>query len=88
MSAHTPGPLHAGPESENGVYGVLLQSGHSIGYALVEEDARLWAAAPDLLAALKAYVSEMDAGEGPATRKSPALARAAIAKATNQEPQK
>lgn len=49
IEQHTPGPLIAGPESDDGVYGILVQSGHSIGYAKLEADAQLWAAAPELL---------------------------------------
>lgn len=35
---HTQGELHAGPESDDGVFGLLLQSGHAIGIAKTAKD--------------------------------------------------
>lgn len=37
--AHTPTPYHVGKESDDGVYGILVSSGHAIGLMLTEEDA-------------------------------------------------
>lgn len=51
-ATHTPPPLHVGPESDDGVFGILQQSGRSIGIAMREEDAHLWAISPLLLYAL------------------------------------
>lgn len=53
--SYTGGPLIAGPESDDGVFGVLTQSGHSIGCAMLAADARLWAAAPEMAEALREW---------------------------------
>lgn len=62
--AHTPGPWIVEPDlSEIGKGGVKMSTGNAVGTAddyewgyLQIEDARLIAAAPELLAALKLYV--------------------------------
>jgi len=50
-----------------------------------ERDARLMAAAPDLLEALEKVVSFVDAGQGTWTVEEQKKARAAIAKAKGEE---
>lgn len=87
---HTPGPLHVSSESSDGVFGILTESGHSIGCAYNEEDARLWAGASNMLAALEAIEGGSFAGAGTLAIAGDwqamfnclqAIARAAIAKA-------
>lgn len=108
MSKHTPGPwtVAADPDSENDVYyAVFAEDGISdarfeddfiavtnLNHANNEANARLIAAAPDLLAVLKAFSDyvhqEQSATDGAVTYSTTVinhwdfLARAAIAKAT------
>lgn len=93
MTTHTPGPWEARPDSENAfsawsVYAVNDQNGYictTSGNA--KADARLIAAAPDLLEALR------EIAELPVSRemqmygdnKAADIARAVIAKATGKE---
>ena len=79
MSAkHTPGPwhYHKCPCGMNGCHQYTISVQWSKGF--VEADARLIAAAPDLLAALRNYAKESFDGYG---QPNGAVARAAIAKA-------
>ena len=88
MSAHTPGPwtVVAIDWGETGNARLELKEIQRTGMA----DARLIAAAPDLLAALQALVAELDGPGKPYSSDSYAppqfieTARAAIAKATNR----
>ena len=82
--AHTPGPWHLNPR------GWVVQSTGDIVTRLEcsnnkEADARLIAAAPELLAALEAVLPDLEhyvATHGPGPDKRLAIARAAIARAT------
>ena len=81
----TPGPLHVSKESDDGTFGILLRSGHSVGCAMLEEDARLWAAAPDLLDAAQAVIARWDTPawkDAEPTARVIARLRYAVAKAT------
>ena len=92
MSAHTPGPwgldgnLIEGPDGER----VACITAYSRRTPKQKANARLIAAAPDLLAALQALVAELDGPGKPYSSDSYAppqfieTARAAIAKATNR----
>jgi hypothetical protein len=84
--SHTPGPWESVLIGEGGGRGLYEVRGgvHTLGEFVYEDDARLMAAAPDLLAALKALASYTEACEGmlnvtPAGQVT--NARAAIAKA-------
>jgi hypothetical protein len=83
MNAPTPGPWKAKPiaESSHWDWAVYLPSRDYIGVDTknAEADARLIAAAPDLLAAC------IEVASGYSTRGSE-MARAAIAKATGEQP--
>ena len=82
MSKHTPGPWTAEPNSAHGISFSVEGGGRLITRFASAADARLIAAAPDLLAALRAmtdYMAYAEAlGEDKAVFKN---ARAAIAKA-------
>jgi hypothetical protein len=87
MSKHTPGPWNLAPKAVNHqlLYGPvpgLIADIHK------DEDARLIAAAPDLLAALQHLL--LTIGSDPELEEyletGSALARAAIAKATGETP--
>lgn len=91
MSAHTPGPWAAGTDATGKTY-VFCNSKSLTEFsgAMKPADARLIAAAPDLLAALRHYVNVIAgpvAGDDKASfmaaiREADNRARAAIAKAT------
>lgn len=51
MSDHTPGPWHA--EGDGDWFDAVDERGFAVAEAMTEPDARLIAAAPDLLAALR-----------------------------------
>lgn len=95
MSAHTPGPWFPTKVSD---YNEVARIGRAwnistmlalADFGDVDADARLIAAAPDLLAALQALVAELDGPGKPYSSDSYApphfieTAKAAIAKATN-----
>lgn len=85
MNKHTPGPWEAIPSAqlrENGMVHVTRDNGSVVASAWEDADARLTAAAPDLLAALQLMIV---AYEHEASPENPALlqARAAFAKATS-----
>ena len=70
MSAHTPGPWHYKPHVADSNYMLIFCSsdqheGDNLRGYCGEANARLIAAAPDLLAALKAILSEVDGPEKP-----------------------
>jgi len=87
MSKHTPGPWSAIPDSgedHEGDWYILTDDEEAIATGLSESDARLIAAAPDLLAACKAILEHLQI---PLTQRMDAdalnawtAARAAIAK--------
>lgn len=91
MSAHTPGPWDdcaPGDYSDFNGHSIVILSAVSHRVAVVQGDdkeaianARLIAAAPGLLEALKAIIEEQDQNEGYCTCKTYDAARAAIAKA-------
>lgn len=89
---HTPEPWRAAPQPGQiiGVHAYthcVMHGDDSIADTLTEPDARLIAAAPDLLAALKAMVEADDAHWPIAAAESVRnAARAAIAKAEGREP--
>jgi hypothetical protein len=89
---HTPGPhrqygkfVSDTLETMGGMY--LIRTGADagnefLGAAVKQEDAKLWAAAPDLLAALSMLLEiRMEHGGDPAADAEVRIARAAIAKA-------
>ena len=95
MSAHTPGPWRAVPNAP-GISDTVIDSGRMVVADVISRkstdelraNARLIAAAPDLLEALRALVDLQEANEASETK---ALdfwdhARAAIAKATGGAP--
>ena len=62
-SKHTPGPLSFDLQDEEGFFrffSIRTESGRSIGTVDNEYDARLFAAAPELLAALEVAVEYFD----------------------------
>ncbi len=97
MSAHTPGPWRVERQNPSPTTGEWMIAGTKPGYLAevrdcgsgdVQANARLIAAAPDLLAALQALVAELDGPGKPYSSDSYApphfieTAKAAIAKAT------
>ena len=93
MSKHTPGPweIEGTPRSGWDIFSLGEERRYitsdpmrerAINY---ERDARLMAAAPDLLEALEKVVSFVDAGQGTWTVEEQQKARAAIAKAKGEE---
>jgi hypothetical protein len=85
MSAHTPGPWRASPFSS--VVGCAItaqpdpkKNTQMVASTYTEADARLIAAAPDLLAAIRAILLDVD-GANSIFRPSVDLARSALAKA-------
>ena len=92
MSKHTPGPWKAryAPDRAPPVetWCIDWSEDHEEIAEIVhgEANARLIAAAPELLEALKAIVDEQDARQGYASVQSYDAARAAIAKATGGQP--
>ena len=81
---HTPGPWQFGIGTD---FSSVVCGDVVIGHTFASEDARLIAAAPDLLAALAELVAELDNREAPQgsiyrDTGGMMLARAAIAKAT------
>lgn len=86
MSAHTPAPWNVSPPCELSPRYSVYHNGPLL-YCDRGEDARLIAAAPDLLSALQALVGEADLGEVDLDEDDRALldnARDAIAKATGE----
>ena len=94
MSAHTPGPWEPREsKTSNYLWEIVATSKRGITYVIArlakpnqgerEANARLIAAAPDLLAALQALLPDAEANHcgGPDTAARLAQARAAIAKA-------
>ncbi len=96
MAQHTPGPWHLGAKFVGTVDGYSVQgfpisaqgqsicrvhAGHILGFGNEDANARLIAAAPDLLAALKALLAYEDAEEGFFLSGDTEAARAAITKA-------
>ncbi|MGE0209762.1 MAG: hypothetical protein AB7S42_11540 [Lysobacteraceae bacterium] len=91
MSAHTPGPWVATPETYPGSSDYMIgRAGHKPDEVAVcnRRDANLIAAAPVLLGALYSIVERIDAEHGSPTfhRDELDAARAAIAKATGEQP--
>ena len=92
MNAHTPAPWYWSdnvPDAPKNHCTIVDADGFTIAEPspMSEADARLIAAAPDLLAALQALVGEADLGEVDLDEDDRALldnARAAIAKATGE----
>lgn len=93
-ASHTPGPWKA---HWNGLWKITTKAGWLVAHlsppkrahgvfepANVEANARLIAAAPDLLAALQAIVSNQDMADGEEPRRLIAEARAAIVKAKGE----
>lgn len=83
--SHTLGPLFVHKTREPGLplFEVVDQEGASVAFAETEEDARLIAAAPDLLAALKRTLVRLDAQYDSSNNAwGQAEARAAILRAT------
>ena len=63
---HTPGPLSFDMQDEEGFFrffSIRTESGRSIGTVDDEHDARLFAAAPELIAALEVAVEYFDRNE-------------------------
>ena len=96
MSKHTQGPWavrdiptgqrYIGPSQDGGAPSVaLVLSRVNVPDERLAADARLIAAAPELLEALRNLVEEQDANEGHATAATYDKARAAIAKATGEQ---
>lgn len=86
---HTPGPWTAALVGDGGGKGLYeLQAGvHTLGEYMHEDDARLAAAAPDLLEALKGLLADIEDYQrinklGGEDNHWQVIARAAIAKAT------
>lgn len=83
MSKHTPGPWYADKLQDRNAYNIFQYGGTSALLTIggigsdVEANARLIAAAPDMLNALKLIVESGD-------RAAVEIARAAIAKAENK----
>jgi hypothetical protein len=86
MSKHTPGPwcMESFFHGQYDVYSEVTDDFIS-GGTISEADARLIAAAPDLLEALEKVVSFVDAGQGTWTVEEQQKARAAIAKAKGEK---
>jgi len=83
MSAHTPGPWTIRALNNNGgVYSVQDSEGHEKGRTRIH-DARLIAAAPELLEALRLIASASQGHDWAGVNQ---CARAAIAKATGGKP--
>jgi hypothetical protein len=94
-TTHTPGPWHASKLEDRSAFNIFMpgycSAGASVhhcsnatdcmGSLVVEANARLIAAAPDLLAALQAVADYWAGGDVPP--EIDALMRAAIARATN-----
>ncbi len=88
---HTPGPWHVGGSNKATIYdkysqriansfeGVMVSQRSD---AQCQANARLIAAAPDLLAACQAVLDEFPALDGPRIERIKAICRAAIARAT------
>jgi hypothetical protein len=83
MSKHTPGPWIwcSGEANEHDCYVIAEDENDVLATGLSEPDARLIAAAPDLLAALKEYIRDFGDNEDSDSQLMAAKARAAIAKA-------
>ena len=62
MTTHTPGPWEARPSRQCGVFSIIMGTFYASGY-IGEANARLIAAAPDLLEALKAIKWAMENDE-------------------------
>lgn len=92
MSKHTPGPWRYKPHSVDSNYMLIFCSndpheGDNLRGYCGEDNARLIAAAPDLLDALKLMVEQFTKGSGHSTLKDSEArikAHAAIAKATGE----
>lgn len=97
-SSHTPGPWFANPTSSKGTTWLVISADAELGPCVAvdgERDARLIAAAPDMLAALQAAVHPKCIGfatatqqffrDNDASREAIRLIRAAIAKASGDE---
>jgi hypothetical protein len=86
-ATHTPGPWEAtvdgfiGHTCPDGDWYVIAAMSHDRAPETVNSDARLIAAAPDLLAAIKDIVAASDANDGDSLANAIQASRAAIAKA-------
>mgnify|MGYP001617181917 CR=1 FL=1 len=89
---HTPGPWHIGPMQKDGASYIQTQHGDALGYVFLGPypeagpNARLIAAAPELLQALRALTEIGQTPDGGIILGPQGwdIARAAIAKATGQ----
>ncbi len=91
MSKHTPGPWRFNCHPHDGNYMRItcsndLSEGDNLRGYCGEANARLIAAAPDLLDALIGIAALYDSDEGCRTLPQYIAARAAIAKATGEQP--
>ena len=88
MSKHTPGPWHIDPIKTHANGNRRIMAEQCTPVAVVPEhlaaDARLIAAAPDLLEALKTLLGDTEDSDYMSRKERENMARAAIAKATGE----